>query len=79
MSDIPLVRQFSDSANAQRLKRRAQLLRIVGRITSHSTLLLALALVLTPFVWMLATSVKPERESYLIASNRLVFYEGRLR
>ena len=79
MSDIPLVRQFSDSANAQRLKRRAQLLRIVGRITSHSALLLALALVLTPFVWMLATSVKPEREAYLIASNRLVFYEGRLR
>ena len=36
MSDIPLVRQFSDSANAQRLKWRAQLLRIVGRITSHT-------------------------------------------
>jgi len=44
MSDVPLVRQFSDSAEAQRLRRRAQNLRVLGSITSHATLLLALAL-----------------------------------
>ncbi|MCY4115665.1 MAG: carbohydrate ABC transporter permease [Caldilineaceae bacterium] len=66
MSDTSAIRQFSDSTDALRLKRRAQNLRIVGRISSHTVLLLCLAVVLTPFVWMLATSLKPEREAYLI-------------
>ncbi|MEO0821002.1 MAG: carbohydrate ABC transporter permease [Pseudomonadota bacterium] len=41
------------------------LTRAIGRVCTHGALLLGAAIVLTPFVWMVSTSLKPADEVYL--------------